>query len=153
MSYFPPLTNSALVQGVLNDDYTPGVDLTPYITAANVMVNTVVRKAQARPRRYYFNMFQMEVVERWLAASLYCMSDKAFQNNTVGQASTTYQGQTGNFLTANYYGQMAMRLDPTGLLETVGRDERRVASVRWAGKRNQGISGYLGDNPVGGLPE
>lgn len=150
-SYFPPLTTPTLVQGVLNDDYTPGIDLSPYITAANVMVNTVVRKAQQK--KIYFNMYQMEVVERWLAAHMYCCSDQAFQNNTVGQASTTYQGQTGKFLDGTKYGQMAMRIDPTGLLETVGRDERRVASVRWAGKCYPGNSGYLGDNPVGGLPE
>jgi hypothetical protein len=84
-------TNSALVQGVLNDDYTPGVDLTPYITTASIMVDTVVYKATRR--RKYFDTTQQELVERWLSAHMYCTSDKAFQNNSVGQASTTYQGQ------------------------------------------------------------
>lgn len=137
-----------MVINVLQNDYFPGVDLTSYIEAAASMVDQIVHRRSPIGKR--IDNYQAEIVERWLSAHFYCMMDKAYSNKSTAGASATYQGQTKNFLEATYYGQMALRLDPTGILETIGRDERRVARCNWLGRRSNynRLNGYLGDGPA-----
>lgn len=125
-------TTSSLVKGILMRDYdnrrTPSLD--PFILTANSLVNRL--STRATEIGLSVGSETLELVERWLAAHYYVMSDKTFAENTTSGASAVYQGQTGMSLDASFYGQTAQTLDPTGLLGKLS--QRAGASVLWLGK-------------------
>lgn len=134
-------TTSKLVQDVLLDDYGPKVDgvlpdLTPYIASANALVNRIAVLAPSRAVIGFGNIAadpaSLELVERWLAAHFYCLSDKPLASKSSGGASGSFQGQTGKGFESTNYGLNALRLDYSGILEAI--DKRKVAGAVWLGK-------------------
>jgi hypothetical protein len=123
-------TTAALVKGVLMRDYDAleGPDLTPFIDTASAIVDMVA--AQDAPP----GATLLELIERWLAAHCYCMSDQPYAQTKTESTGATFQGTTGMHLTATKYGQTAIALDTTGYLAGLGVGRRR-ASFAWLGKR------------------
>lgn len=125
-------TTSSLVKGILLKDYdtrrSPSLD--PFILTANAMVDRLA--IRAGELGVTVSSTSLELIERWLAAHCYVMSDRNFAANATSSASATYQGQTGMNLDASFYGQTAQTLDPTGLLSVINK--RASASVVWLGK-------------------
>lgn len=109
-------TNSGAVQGVLaaGGDYNGLTPLTPYIETATVVIDRLA--AYAAEIETTVTDAELELLERWLAAWAYCMSDKPYSSRSTLGASGSFHGQTGKGLEANLYGQTAKRLDPTGYL-------------------------------------
>lgn len=60
-------------------------------------------------------------IETLLAAHFLSMRDQRVASEKVGDASFTYQGQTGMFLKSTFYGQQAIALDCSGTLEGLGK--------------------------------
>ena len=124
-------TTAAAVKLVLagGKDYdTANVpDLTPYIDAASAMVDDVDECATARG--YTLSSTRLELIERWLAAHAYAMSDQPYTSKNTNGAGATFQGQTGMSLDATKYGQMAKSLDNSGCLAGAGRKARLL----WGG--------------------
>jgi hypothetical protein len=134
-------TNTTAVEKVLGVDYDPGTDeepgadLTPYIESASALVDDLAAKASAQGLTT-LTASRKELIERWLAAHAYKLVDQPFAASSTGaqgsMAQATYQGKTGMYLEATKYGQMAISLDPTGLLVTLGK--RLVARCHWLGR-------------------
>ena len=119
-------TNPGAVQSILGNCYQSGIDLAPYIRAANLATNQFATVAAAQG--YAVGADVLGEIEGWLAAHAYTLMDPVYQSKTTGQASATYmRGKRGPFL------EGALMLDPTGLLESVLNPGARVG-VTWVGK-------------------
>lgn len=75
---------------------------------------------------------ELELMERWLAAWMYTMANPRSQSTSLGKASHSIQGQTGMRLEANYFGQVASSLDPSGCLQAI--TSGKTVQFFWAGK-------------------
>lgn len=114
--------------GDYDDDNEPSLD--GYIAAASVIVDRVYTCSVSK--NLTLSTTELELVERWLTAHFYCMSDQTYASKNTTQASASFKGQTGMGLEITNYGQMAKRLDYSGCLEAI--DKRKFASVGWLGK-------------------
>jgi hypothetical protein len=104
--------------------------LVPFIDAASAMVDDAA--ACAADADDAISTARQELVERWLAAHCYCLSDRTFASKSTLGASASFAGQTGMNLDATFYGQQAMALDPSGCLRALGAGNRATAT--WLGK-------------------
>lgn len=120
---------------------TPGGDydlvnnpsLTPFIESATLIVNRISAAATAASKS--LNADEKEMIERWLAAHFYVMSDQNYTSRSTAGASGSFQGQTGSYLEASKYGQMAISLDYSGMLYSLtSGPNRRTAKATWLGK-------------------
>jgi len=117
---------------------TPGKDydtvstpsLTPFINAATAMVDRVATCATTRG--ITLTDAELTIVEAWLAAHLYCMSDQTYASKSTGGASGSFHGQTGMNIDATKYGQTAQDLDHSGCLSMIMKRSR--ARIKWLGK-------------------
>lgn len=129
-------TDADAVKGILLDDYDPApevgdaVDLSPFIATATVIVSRVATCAAAKDLT--LSAEELELIERWLAAHCYAMSDQTLASTSTEGASASFHGQTGMRLEATKYGQMATTLDFSGCLTAI--DKRQVARGFWLGK-------------------
>ena len=125
-------TNAGKVQGILVNDYDGYTTLEGYIETANVIVTRV--EACAVAKGVTLTAAELELVERWLSAHFYAVQDKPYASNSTNKASASYHGQTGMYLEATLYGQMATRIDWSGCLAAIATGQRAVASADWLGK-------------------
>jgi hypothetical protein len=116
----PEHTNADLVKGVLLNDYDADInpDLAPAIASASLMVDDV----QARGTQIGAPVSEdrLEVIERWLAAHFYAVSDRPYASRSTGGGSGSFDGKTDKGLDFTGYGQHAKLLDPTGYLASLG---------------------------------
>jgi hypothetical protein len=126
-------TNAAAVQALLGNDYDADAapSLTPRIETATVIVDRVATCATAKA--ITLTAAELELIERWLSAHFYAMTDQTYSSKSTGGASASFHGQTGLALDATKYGQTAKLLDYSGCLTAIGG--RQVASGAWLGKR------------------
>lgn len=123
-------TTSGAVQGVLLDDYQADADLTAFVLTASVIVDRVATCASAKG--ISLSTDELELVERWLAAHCYGMSDQPYAETETLSSRAKFQGQTGLALDGTKYGQMAKILDYSGCLTEIGK--ARVQAF-WLGRR------------------
>jgi len=119
------------------DDYGPRLsgdnpDLDPFIETASSIVDDVVECATAKGKT--LTAAKLELIERWLAAHFYAVSDKPYTSRSTVDASGSFAGQTAMYFESTLYGQHAMRLDPSGCLDAIGGKERKRAGGSWLGK-------------------
>jgi len=132
-----PRTTAVAVKAILGDNYGKSrqlganPDLSPFIEAAGSFVDDVI-VAGAADGRAAITAAKAELLERWIAAHCYLLMDQAYQQKGTEAASATFQGQTGMYLEGTKYGQFALRLDTTGVVEAL--DKRKVAGSVWLGK-------------------
>lgn len=111
--------------GSANSDYDGTTDLTPFIATASATVdrvaNCAIRKRQA------LSAVELELVERWLAAALYQCADRGYQSRSNQGASGQFTGETGQGYEATQYGQEAMRIDWSGCLRNLDKQQRARA--------------------------
>lgn len=130
-----PRTNQNAVKNLLrhnsdNPDYDGTTDLGQFIDTANVIVTRV--NSCASDKDITLSSTELELIERWLAAHFYVMSDQVRESKRTGDAEAKYQGKTGKNLESSKYGQTALTLDWSGCL--AGLSSRNVAGLFWAGK-------------------
>lgn len=82
----------------------------------------------------------LTVLEGWIAAWAYKNSHLQEQSGNAGRGSMSGTGQTGMGLESNYYGQTAMDIDPTGLLQTKAKGA--FATSAWTGRRPSAQTPY-----------
>lgn len=113
-------TTPQLVQKVLLNDYDVegAPDLGPAIDSASVLVEDL--RLFGLRRDLVVDETRLEIVERWLAAHFYAVSDRPFANRSTGGAGAGFDGKTGQGLDFTGYGQHAKVLDPTGFLSSLG---------------------------------
>lgn len=105
-------------------------DLVPYIDTASALIDRVVTCAAAKGKS--LTSVEAELLERWMAAFAYAMSDQTYASKSTSKASASFKGQSGMGLDANNYGQMAKGLDPSGCLAAIFA--KKMAGGFWAGK-------------------
>lgn len=128
-----PRTRAIAVRDVLLRDYDT-IDcpsLEPFIEKANVMTDRVAACAIAKNNPY--TTAELELIERYLTAHAYAMSDRTYSARSTLRASGSFNGKTGMYLEATFYGQQAKELDVNGCLESLGKTHS-VGAV-WLGKR------------------
>jgi hypothetical protein len=125
-------TDAVAVEAVLKggNDYSPRrPDLTPYITAASMLIDDVATYAQLN--QIALATDRLTVMETWVAAHAYVTSDPNYQEKKTGESRGKYVGVTGMFLEGTRYGQMAIMLDPTGTLKAISKGN--TARIEWLG--------------------
>lgn len=119
-----PRTTSGPVQKLLMDDYNlddlPSLD--PFIETANAVVSRV--SAYATANSLTVTSVELELMERWLSAHFYAMSDQPLAESETQKAMGVFQGRTGMYLEGTKYGQTALNLDFTGALSAVTSQNR-----------------------------
>jgi hypothetical protein len=142
-----PRTTSALVQGVLapgkDYDLVNQPDLTPFIATASSLVDQVVSLAFSN-RGFLIDGNTAELIERWLAAHFYCVSDQTYQSKSTAGASASFQGQADMGLESNRYGQSAVRIDWTGTLNALNK--QLLPTGFWAGRPPSAQTPYVDRN-------
>jgi hypothetical protein len=104
--------------------------LSPYIDAANLIVTRV--DACATTRGWTLSSAEKEMIERYLSAHNYAMSDQTYSSRKTGDASGVFHGMTGKRLDGTKYGQMALSLDPSGCLNSIVNSKR--VDCLWLGR-------------------
>ena len=74
----------------------------------------------------------LEQIELWLAAHFTAIMTRQKSAQSAGKASVTYQSKVDFKLKLTHYGQQALLLDTSGLLETL-QSRRRKASLTFVG--------------------
>ena len=128
-------TTTTLVQGLLRSaanggDYDGSTDLTPYVNAANLIMNRVV--TCATNKGITLTSDEAEMIERYLAAHCYGMADQPYASQSMGGASASYQGRTDLGIDGTKYGQVAQSLDPSGCLKAIAKGYQTM--FFWGGK-------------------
>lgn len=126
-------TTKEAVEAVLMADFGPKPDgtlpdLTPFIDTANAFTTQVYNNARTY-RSVTLSSTTLELIERWLAAHFYVMSDQPLQSKSGGGGS--FQN-LGVGVKGSKYGQVAITCDYTRTLAAM--DEGRIAVTSWLGK-------------------
>lgn len=120
------------MKGILQRDYdfknTPSLE--PFIASASVIVDQVV--VMAAQKNKSMPAPQLELIERWLSAHMYCMNDRVFASKSQGGASASFAGSLSEGFDATLYGQTAQRIDTSNCLTNI--DKKQYASMTWLGK-------------------
>ena len=109
--------------------------LEPFLLVANRLVeDNLVGRTYTMPdgTTGTINDATLKEVERWLAAHAAAMWDKRVSEDKVGPGAFKYEGVTGKQLEFTRYGQMAMQLDPSGTLRSVGASDAKVPFLYFA---------------------
>lgn len=91
-----------------------GATVEAHITVANLTVTRVLGASNLSAEI-------LKEIERWLAAHFVAVQDRRRSSTSTGDASDSYDGQTGMGLDFTAYGQQVKLLDPTGLLASAGK--------------------------------
>lgn len=125
-------TDSTAVTALLVD-VESGVSLDQFITVANIMVTKHCTDAA-------FTVDELEVIERYLAAHLYCISRPRPIQEKAGDVSENKQHVEALGLDATEFGQMVKRLDWSGALAALdarsSSNKRTSVSATWMGEEN-----------------
>ena len=126
-------TTAAAVQAVLlpGNDYDGTSSLEPFMAAANNSIDAYI-VAVAQYKSVTVTSTLAELLERWLAAFFYKMSDQQYQSKNSGKSSASFRGTTGTDLSSNTYGVAVRMMDPYRVLAPLM--EGRIASTVWLGK-------------------
>lgn len=126
-------TTDTAVKAILLKDYDANrvPDLTPFIEAASAIVDDII--ACAAETGAAITTERRELVERWLSAHFYKMSDKEHNSASNLGASASFTGQFAMGFDSTRYGQMAQRLDNTDCLENI--DKTQQVRLDWLGLR------------------
>ena len=140
-------TNAYLVKQVLQDDYGQKEDgalptLEPFMLAANLLTTRMA--SSAAKVGYVHTTEEKKVIETWLSAHFYVMSDQNYSVKSTGGASATFQGHTRMHLDASKYGQSAVMLDTSGTLRSMSRNG--VIRIAWLGLPQSQQTDYLDRN-------
>lgn len=128
-------TTKPTVMAILGSDYDGVRDLQVFINTATKFVDRVVTLALTYsvlgPLDDTPTTGAATDLEGWVAAHLYAVSDKPLQSKSSGKASGQFSGQTGMGFDSTLYGQHALRIDYTGVLNAI--DKRKLAGAGWLG--------------------
>lgn len=128
-------TTPDLVRTIADAD--DGVDLMPFIQAANELVTEVC----AAPGVYSSGRLQM--IESWLAAHFYHILDPQASQETVEGIQVTLDTRVDLGLAVTKYGQQAMRLDTGGYLAALDNAMKTVTKTLPGGGKKVGVT-WLG---------
>lgn len=145
-------TTPQAVQDLLGNEYDNANKprLTPFVNTANAMVNWL--ESQDIAAEGLLDVDQLELIECWLSAHYYQMTDPGYTTRSTGGASGGFQGQFTQGFKMTRFGQTALILDVTGLLAKRDKETeegaRRTTQV-YAGGYDKAYSESLSVNDAG----
>lgn len=114
----PPRTDATLVKELMapgkDYDLRKNPSLDPFIRIASLFTDGVEARGITLAAPVLPEV--LKEIEGLLAAHAYKCSDKKHATTSGGGASATFQGKTDEGFRSTDYGQLALRLDPTGYL-------------------------------------
>lgn len=117
-------TTDEAVAGIIEVDSS--ILLDPFIeTAANLVDRVAAADSTV-------SSATLELIERYLSAHFYTLRDPRPTSERAGPVGASYQSRVDLGLKTSHYGQMAITLDPTGVLKALSEGTRR-AGVTWLG--------------------
>ena len=106
-------TTAAAVRGVLGIGYDKKTPLDGFIATATAVVDHI--SARAVEKAVTLSATDLELIERWLAAHYYAITDPPLKKTAItgagGGANGEIVGITGKYFEITYSGQIAMMLD------------------------------------------
>lgn len=120
-------TTSGSVQSILLSDYDGTSSLTTFIQGASFIVDRLVTCAAEDGTT--FSSDELELIEAYLAAYRYTLSDRVYTSKSTSKASGSFLHDKEH----NPYLKGAMDLDPTGCLRQLLSNKYR-AGAEWLGK-------------------
>lgn len=130
-----PRTTAELVNDIIEVDDT--ISLTPFIEAANLLVNRICVPAKDSEGNLYYTLeTELEVIERWLAAHFYAVRDPRIVTEGVSVIMTRFESKVDLHLNMTRYGQAAMTVDTSGALASWNhslKKGKRKAAIHWLG--------------------
>lgn len=137
----PQAVRDVLRNGTEGGDYDDVncPSLQPDIDTASIMVDDVYACSVAKGTPY--SAAKLEMIERWLAAHAYAMSDRVYKQRSTLRASGTFGGELGKYLEFTPYGQQAKLLDNLGCLESLGKT--KTVGGWWLGRRPSQQTDYV----------
>jgi hypothetical protein len=116
-------TSGDLVKAIFDTDYT-AAQLAPFVRTANIVVNTHLTGKG-------LSSDVLKEVETYLAAHFATLDDPRVKTEKIGnEYSATYQGETGMGFSSSHYGQMALMLDSSNSLASLGKKRARIRVLR-----------------------
>ena len=109
-------TELVTTEEVLEIIETDVIDATPFIQAAAGVMSEA-------PLILLLGADLKKEIQRWLSAHFLSMYDQRVSSEKTGDASYTYEGQTGMGLDSTRYGQQAKILDITGTLADAEKNQ------------------------------
>jgi len=100
--------------------------LDPFIETASSLVDDVAAHALAPAAA------RLELIERYLSAHFYTLRDPRAVSEKADVVAQTVQSKVDLGFNTSHYGQMAMSLDPTGVLKNASKG-KRAGGVTWLG--------------------
>ena len=123
-------TTLALVEGII-EVYT-GITLTPFITAANMLVTQCCTDLTDD-----YTTAELVIIETWLSAHFYTVKDMRAEMERAGSVQEKVQSKVDLGFDTSHYGQTAMRLDYHGglgkLNEQIKKGEVKQLNFTWVG--------------------
>jgi len=117
-------TTDEAVEGIIEVD--ANIPLTPFIETASSLVDDVAASSAAP------GAARLELIERYLSAHFYTLRDPRPTSEKAGPVGASYQSKVDLGLNTSHYGQMAISLDPTGVLASASGG-RRIGVATWLG--------------------
>jgi hypothetical protein len=131
-------TTPGLVECLLGpQNYDGTTDLTQFVASAHSLCQGINTFAANKGISVLAGP-DLEIVERWLSAHLYCQNNPALSSLSTGGISQGFQGQSTLNLDNTRWGQMAIMMDTTGYLNMI--NNRASASLVWLGVGCRGIA-------------
>jgi hypothetical protein len=93
--------------------------LTAFITAANVLVNQNLTASG-------LDDDLLKEIERWLAAHFAAIRVRQLASQDIGEGKDQYQYKLDLGLRVTMYGQQAIMLDPTGILDRLTHQRKQL---------------------------
>lgn len=109
----------AEVRAIMLDIDPNLTDLSPFITAANLLVTQVCTDSSLSDAL-------LKEIERWLSAHYVCMADPRLMSEGIQSAKDVYESKVDLGLDVSRYGQQAKRLDTSGALARLDKQKRPV---------------------------
>lgn len=117
-------TTEAAVGEIIEVDSS--ILLDPFIETAASLVDDIAAHASSP------GAARLELIERYLAAHFYTLRDPRAVMQKADVVSQTLQSKVDLGLNTSHYGQMAITLDPTGVLRSASKG-KRTGGVTWLG--------------------
>lgn len=137
-------TTANAVEGLF-DEINDDLDMDTFIVVANNLLNRVCIDDDGE---YLYDAETMELIERYLAAHFYAITDKQLAVESAKGVSAHYQHKIDLVLMVTHWGQMACVLDISGKLAQLSKDtaegnSRATTSIKWLGTDEDTESGEV----------
>ena len=110
------------VKQILDDSELDDTIVDAFIKGANALVNQSLGTGTSD---------LLTEIERWIAAHLIASTrERQAKKEGAGGASIEYTGVYGSNLALTSYGQMALTLDTTGVLASLGGKSAKITAIK-----------------------